>query len=150
MNTVDEVGKILREISEKDSGSLSTEDIMFALLNRAPCDRCAAIKISIERDEQKKRRELAESSNLTYYNQIHSNRSIIGRLIVLYRRIVRRLLRFLFLPILERQSIYNAQTAALLDAHCMQLNDIKTSISEIRTNVTEIKIDVAEMNRKTN
>jgi hypothetical protein len=147
MSAVDEVGKILWEINEKNSGSLSTDDIVFALLNRSPCDRCAAMKSSKESDEQKACKELAENSGLTYYNQIHSSRRIFGRFITLYRRVIRRFLRYLFLPVLDKQSRHNAQTAALLDAHRIQLDSIKSSIAEMRAILTEVKINLAELNR---
>ena len=125
MRTIDAVLKILREIgsdplSYTDTQHISTDEIVSILLNKSEFEY---LRINSE---------LRANAVLDYYYPLHSNRKIIGRLIVLFRRIVRRLLRFLFLPILEQQSAFNVQTIAMLEANRNEYRAIQASLVELK------------------
>jgi len=67
-------------------------------------------------------RQMKETAFLDYYHPIRSDRKIIGPFIVLFKRLMRRLLKNIFLPLIDRQNKFNALTIAVLES-CADAGD---------------------------
>ena len=72
---------------------------------------------------------------LDYYQNLKSDRKVIGRFIIFFKKIVRRILNYLFLPIIDKQNSINARMAAALEVNQRQLNSINISLEEIKVSL---------------
>ena len=128
MRTYDEVNKILLEIGSDTfniSGitpGRSTEDIVSILLNIP----------------------LFEQQRLEYYNPIRSDRKIIGRAIVFFKRVVRKVLTFLVLPIVHKQNAINAQMSAEIKANQIQLEALRKSLTNMQETIKKLEAAAGE------
>ncbi|MDR1961149.1 MAG: hypothetical protein LBQ16_02570, partial [Gracilibacteraceae bacterium] len=124
--TRDTINTILKEIEtgmQTTGGGKNTSEIISILLqsdksgqNRS--DIHEQHNFRFDMDELEKR--LYTNSHyrqLSYYYPIYSNRRFIGSLIVLFKRICRRLLKFLIVPIVDSQNSINANVVSVLDAY---------------------------------
>ena len=91
MNTLDDVYKILHELNP---GGFNADE--YGRL----------------------REELVKNAVLDYYIPLRSDRKVIGPVIVLFKRIVRRLLSNLLLPLVRQQNTFNAHVIQALDSIC--------------------------------
>ena len=129
MRTYDEVNKILMETGSEtsdDDGSpsqRSTDEIVSIVLKRPMHDQNGRIV----------------SPGLEYYQPLKSDRKIVGRLIVFFKRIVRKILKYLFLPIVEKQNAINAQMAEALMDDQRQLNAMKRQLAEMQETISGIE-----------
>jgi len=102
MNTLDEVKDILHEINPGGGGSVG--DLNDDEYNRLRGEllRCAVLEyyMPLQADVQP---------------GVHPDGKKTGGLVLLYKRVVRRLLRFLLLPLIRQQSEFNAQMIQALD-----------------------------------
>lgn len=79
------------------------------------------------------------SYNINYYHNIFSRRKFIGKFIVFFRRVIRRLLRFLIEPIITEQKDFNASVTASINA--LYNNEIVTQSFINKTN-SDNRIDL--------
>ena len=97
MNTLDEVQGILHEINTG------------VPLGDNPAD-------GFDEDEYNRlREELTKHAVLKYYVPLYSDRKVIGPLIVLFKKIIRRLSKNLIFPLIEQQNEFNALMIRSLD-----------------------------------
>lgn len=127
--TEKEIRKIFDEIEQnnyqKEDCSRSTKEIVGLLLNRPFEDekeltRLEAFKESGFQMDLEELRKWKENNNqiyeVSYGHFIFNNRRFIGKIIVFFRKIVRRLLRFLIEPIIAEQNQFNGSVTASINA----------------------------------
>jgi len=125
MRTLEEVQKITtdldRELPESFDTPLikSTDDIISSLLNRPAPGQNAGITNGTDQAAH-------NDATLQYYIPLRSDRKIIGRPIVFFKRAIRRVLKYLFTHMIDKQNTINAQTYAAINT----LNSNNTILSE--------------------
>ena len=136
MNTLDEVKKIVGELDREPlemydaSGEKSTDEILSALLNRPVQERSSGASGAGLGD-----------TRLEYYIPLRSDRKVIGGIITFFKRVVRRILKYLFLPVVDKQNKINAQIAAavyeLIRNQTEQSNKLNILRHELRAEIKD-------------
>jgi len=138
MKTVDEVTQILGEISRGNTDDIyfryskNTDELIDVLLSKSPSEKIYRIKNS---DDDRKyielRNELIKNVEIHYYRELTSYRKLIGRPITIFRKVMRRLLGFLFFPILEDLKTYHLKMITLNEINREQYFRIKSLLADI-------------------
>lgn len=133
---------ILLDTLEKDSrGSLTVDQVMNILRSDSMDNSLNPISAN---SMQRSILNLTSKSNIEYYRQISSHRKIIGPIIFQFRRIVRRLLRFLVEPIVMDISDYNKLVANSINNINSNINDINNKFNNIDNNINKIQQEISE------
>jgi len=82
-------------------------------------------------------RQMGEPYIIDFYPPLQSNRKVVGRFIVFFKGALRRALKYLFLPVVNKQNIINKQMAAELEASKRELESVKISLADVRRLLSE-------------
>jgi len=82
-------------------------------------------------------RQMGEPYIIDFYPPLLSNRKVVGGFIVFFKETLRRALKYLFLPVVNKQNIINMQMAAELEANKRELESVKMSLVDVRRQISE-------------
>lgn len=128
--TAEYISNILTEIEEGQERFLTTAEVAQRLLGRndTGCPSSDS-PTQMSQDEiidtvnfENQVSSVNATWNIPYYRPLASHRKIIGRTIVFFKKAVRRILKFLLLPVIEDQNQFNASTTNAINA--IRNNDI--------------------------
>ena len=155
MRTLEEVQKIIGELDggcpESNNSQPSTDEIVASLLDRP-------VPVSVQ-EQSDNSSASHNNAGLEYYLPLRSDRKIIGRWIVFFKRVVRRVLKFLFIPIVDRQNAINSHTASTIGELNNRIDALNTSNNELRVELSdaisaknnELKVEISDgFNTKNN
>lgn len=122
--TAEYISNILTEIEEGQERFLTTAEVAQRLLSRndTGCPSSDS-PTQMSQDEiidtvyfENQVSSVNATWNIPYYRPLASHRKIIGRTIVFFKKAVRRILKFLLLPVIEDQNQFNASATNAINA----------------------------------
>ena len=128
--TAEYISNILTEIEEGQERFLTTAEVAQRLLSRndTGCPSSDS-PTQMSQDEiidtvyfENQVSSVNATWNVPYYRPLASHRKIMGRFIVFFKKVVRKILKHLLLPIVEDQNRFNASTTNAINA--IRNNDI--------------------------
>lgn len=124
--TIPVIRKILEEIGDSDqtgglpdSGIKSAQQVVGILLDRRPEDGPggAVSSSGYDLDDLSRWKErVNQLYQVHYYRVIHSHRKVLGPVIIFFKKVIRKILKFLFEPMLEEQNEFNGAATASINA----------------------------------
>ena len=147
-----ELKKYMERINDYYLGDrkLSTQEVMEILLGRANNDeekKGSSSFVNFDMDELLKWKTLNNEKYMVKINYpIVSHKKIIGKYIIFWKKIIRRLLRWLIHPIVIEQNEFNASVTASINA--IYNNEVVTH--EVLNRLYGDKYNLAEIDNKLN
>lgn len=142
--TAEKIINIVEEIDGSFEEKLDGQAIANLIINRAPI-------IEQEKDECEKLLESSEPDKIDmnrlwsydYYQPVISNKKGFGILIVFIKKVIRRILRFLILPIVTHQNNFNASVTRTVNS---LYSSLQTYVKRNHNDITNLKHSVEDSN----
>lgn len=144
-----QIENIFSEIEPEDSGnSLTAEEVKNILLGKEKDEESPVVE-ETPLSGTEELRHWAETNNqiyhIGYYNEIKSHRKVLGRIVVFFKKVIRKMLFFLFDPILRQQSDFNASVTASINVLYNEnivmhaaLDEYKNEIKKLNGRIDEV------------
>ena len=167
MNTKNKIDNILNEIESPHYEPLSAQQIINRILSKDEIDNSDS---NMDNDDNNKKDQeykldietLSSCTNnnnqlyyVNYYYPLRSNRRIIAKLLIFLRKIIRKIIKFLFDPILDRQNRFNGSVTASINALLNNeivtqdfIDSISNKFIDVNKIITDLNNQILELNDK--
>ena len=172
MDTRTKINNICKEI-ENNTNKISTQDIVDRILGSKQNEILNVEENKIENKDyhldmdtlEVYRRRNNDCCNVKYYNKLKNIRPVIGPIVVILGKFIRKILRLVIEPIVDKQNNFNASVTASINALCnneivtqqfikdvsSKINDIefiKNKISDIENKFSDIENKFSDIENK--
>lgn len=135
MNTID-VKKIMDEIREDiEKRGIEEDEFLFEdIVNEMSFFENKDVKMCLE--------ELNKSWSIPAYRQLRSRRGILGELIIFFKKVIRKMIKFYVEPIVDDQVNYNANIVRTLNSFWEYMEKNENRILELEKEIRILKREV--------
>ncbi len=141
MSTID-VKKIMSDIRmDIQKRGIEEDDILFEdiISDMNPFEN-TGLDVCIE--------EVNNSWSVSAYREIKSRGGILGKIIIFFKKAIRKIIKFYVEPIVEDQVVYNTNVVRVLNSVQENIYQNESIVLELKKEIRELKKEIRELKKK--